>query len=246
MSDHGKFCWYELMAPDVDAAAAFYTNVFGWSAEDSGTPGVDYRLLKQGVHGVGGLMATFEGGPSPSWTGYVNVDDADAAIARAKEGGAIVHREPTDIPGIGRFAIFTDPQGAPIAIIQVVPPPPGSPINVSAGWHELHSTDWEAGFGFHSGLFGWEKSTAMDMGPAGTYQIMARGGEDFGAMFNSGEGRSYWLFYFRVPELETVLDKVKAGGGSIAHGPIEVPTGDWVATCVDPQGAIFSVVAALR
>ena len=52
-----RFVWYELMTPDVAAAAAFYSGVVGWQAQDSGMPGVDYTLLKVGDARTAGLMA---------------------------------------------------------------------------------------------------------------------------------------------------------------------------------------------
>jgi uncharacterized protein len=246
MSDNGSFCWYELSTSDVAGAAAFYADVFGWRVEDAGVPGVDYRLFKAGERGVGGLMATMEGGPGPSWLGYVNVDDADAIAAEAKSGGATIHRGPADIPGVGRFGIMSDPQGALLAFIQVVPPPPGAPRNLPAGWHELHTSDHDAALAFHTGLWGWEKGRAMDMGPNGIYQMISRDGIDLGATFTSAEEPPHWLFYFDVAGLDAAMERVRAGGGAILHGPHEVPTTQWIALCRDPFGAGFAMVSDTR
>ena len=46
------------------------------------------------------------------------------------------------------------------------------------------TSDWKSAFEFYSGLFGWTKGEAMDMGPMGTYQIVERDGQMFGAMMN--------------------------------------------------------------
>ena len=82
----------------------------------------------------------------------------------------------TDIPAMLRFAVMSDPQGAAIVVFtpdpampspqQPVPPTPGT-----IGWHELNTTDLEAGFDFYNKLFGWTKVNDMDMGPMGVYRI---------------------------------------------------------------------------
>ena len=46
-----------------------------------------------------------------------------------------------------------------------------------------------------------------------------------------------------VPVSYTHLDVYKRqGGGTIHHGPAEVPGGAWIALATDPQGAWFAVV----
>lgn len=247
MSFHGRFCWYELMTSDPDGAAAFYREALGWKAIDSGMPGGDYRLFQVGEQNVGGLMGQIPNGPAPSWLAYVAVEDIGATVAAAKAGGANVHREPTEIPGIGHFAIFADPQGALLAILQPLLQAPGSPTPPCAGWHELHTTDQPAACDFHGRLFGWSRSRGIEMGPMGIYQIIARGSEDIGAVFNASDASPpYWMFYFTVPALDTAATKVTRAGGAIMHGPMEVPGGNWVVNARDPQGARFSLVAPGR
>jgi predicted enzyme related to lactoylglutathione lyase len=52
---------------------------------------------------------------------YFSVEDADAAVQKATELGANVMKPAEDIPGVGRFAILLDPQGAAFAIIKTQP-----------------------------------------------------------------------------------------------------------------------------
>lgn len=128
MSFRGKFVWYELMTSDVPAAQAFYGSVLGWTAKDSGMPGMTYILFHAGENGVGGLMSVPEDatkmGMKPCWMGYVAVDDVDASAAEVKTMGGVVHREPAEIPGVGRFAVVGDPQGAGIMLFKGTTPPP--------------------------------------------------------------------------------------------------------------------------
>jgi predicted enzyme related to lactoylglutathione lyase len=59
----------------------------------------------------------------PHWLVYFAVDDCDAMVQKATGLGANVMKPADDIPGIGRFAILTDPQGAAFAIIKLDSPP---------------------------------------------------------------------------------------------------------------------------
>jgi predicted enzyme related to lactoylglutathione lyase len=52
------------------------------------------------------------------WTVYFGSDDVDADAKRAADAGATVVVEPTDIPGVGRFSVLVDPQGAVFALFK--------------------------------------------------------------------------------------------------------------------------------
>ncbi|MBV9840341.1 MAG: VOC family protein [Sphingomonadaceae bacterium] len=239
--------WYELITSDHDAAEAFYTKVVGWRFTDSGVPGMRYSILHAGERPIGGLM-TMEGGPRHAWYGYVGVDDVDAFAGKAKAAGGSVHKEPEDIPGVGRFAYVADPQGAAFVLFKGNGTPDPEPLPFmapgSCGWHELHSSDAAAGFDFYAGLFGWSKDEALDMGPMGTYQLFRtdRDGAAGGMMTDAANG-PIWVYYFVTDEIEAAKARVLDAGGQVIHGPMEVPGGAWVLNGIDPQGAMFALVA---
>lgn len=110
----GEFIWYELMTGDPDAAAGFYGAVVGWTVREF-EPGAEYRLFSTPETEVAGLMRTppEQASAPPSWFGYIGVDDVDAKARELVAAGAVQHVPPTDIPGVGRFAMLADPQGAP-------------------------------------------------------------------------------------------------------------------------------------
>ena len=252
----GKFVWYELMTTDTAGAEAFYKQVVGWEAEDSGMPGVSYTLLSAGGARVGGLMRLPEdarkSGAEPAWRGYVAVDDVDA-MARAVTGkGGTIYRGPDDIPGIGRFAIAADPQGAVFVLFKGqgdspdAPPAPGTPGHF--GWHELYTTDLDSAFAFYSDLFGWTKSEAIDMGPMGIYQTFSIGGVQGGGMMRRPDPpvRPHWLYYVNTDAIDPAVARITAAGGQVQHGPQEVPGGMWIVQGRDAQGVSFALVGPLR
>jgi predicted enzyme related to lactoylglutathione lyase len=120
---------------------------------------------------------------------------------------------------------------------------PAEATNGHFSWHELMAGDVEAAFRFYSQLFGWQKTEAIQ-GPMGTYQMYGKGGRTFGGMMTRPKdypAPPHWLYYVKVGDLDAALGRVKAGGGQVLHGPMEVPGGTRVAQCVDPQGAAFAL-----
>ncbi|RMH12993.1 MAG: VOC family protein, partial [Gemmatimonadetes bacterium] len=248
----GRFVWYELMTTEPGAAEAFYAKVCGWGSAPYEVGDQPYTVWMNGEASLGGLMrlpdeAVAAGAP-PHWLGYVATDDVDATVEQAKGMGAGVLMGPMDVPEVGRLAVLRDPQGAVFAVYRPAGEAPGHAPPAEMGevsWHELHTEGWEQAWDFYATLFGWTKTEAMDMGDMGTYQMFATGpdGVTVGGMFDKMPEVPvcHWLFYVQVPDLEAALAAVNEGGGRVLNGPMEVPGGDRVAHCVDPQGAVFAL-----
>ncbi len=266
-SNHGNPCWYELTASkgNLDLVKEFYSQILGWKVEDSGMEGFDYHLAKSDGDMVAGLMVMPEevAHMPPFWMIYFAVDDADNFVAEAKATGASVHRAPEDIPGTGRFALLADPQGSAFGILQaemsnmsaadiaVTEAGQGAFNQNKAGhghWNELMSIDPKGGFAFYSKMFGWTKGDAMDMGKMGTYQLFRHNDVDIGGMMGLGEAPvPNWLPYFGVEDdVSDKIEAINAAGGTVHHGPMEVPGGAYIAVAQDPQGAWFAVVGASK
>jgi len=114
----GGWIWNELTTQDEKTALAFYEKVFGFDHEPMQMPEGTYYVLKQGGKSRAGLWKAPEAAMPTLWMPYVCVADADASAAQAKQLGANVVVPPSDIPGVGRFASFLDPQGAAISILK--------------------------------------------------------------------------------------------------------------------------------
>jgi predicted enzyme related to lactoylglutathione lyase len=251
----GRFVWYELMTTDVAAARAFYTKVVGWGAQDASMPGLAYTFFTAGNAFASGLMGQPEAarktGAAPRWIGYVAVDDVDAAVNRIRRLGGGVHVPPTDLLNTSRFAIVADPQTASLAVIKWLKPrsePLGDPSGPGRiGWHELLAADCGTALDFYGQLFDWEKADADD-GPAGPYHLFAVRGQTIGGVYAKPAlvPAPLWLYYFNVSDIKAAAGRVTAGGGRVLEGPVEVPGGDWIARCADPQGAMFALEGTLN
>jgi hypothetical protein len=118
--------WAELSARGLDQDLPFYGEIFGWTtrSSDMGADQPPYNEFLLDGRSVAGAMEMNPMVPAqvPSyWLVYFNVDDVDAAFAKAAAAGAQEMLAPSDFPG-GRFAILTDPQGAAFGLLKMSAP----------------------------------------------------------------------------------------------------------------------------
>ncbi len=115
----GAFSWNELMTTDAAAAKKFYTEAFGWEYRDEQMGDMTYTVVKVGEKEIGGIMnmPPDAGDHPPVWGTYVTVDDVDETAKKVEAAGGKIHLPPQDIPGVGRFCVIQDPQGAYISAI---------------------------------------------------------------------------------------------------------------------------------
>lgn len=254
----GSFIWYELMTPDQDASKAFYDPVMSWSVEPEPSGAMEYRMLNAPDGTVGGVLKLTDDmlahGARAAWVAYHYVDDVDASVAAVEAAGGRTLVPGWDLPGIGRVAMVTDPQGAPFYLMRPTPPAsdpdatstafaPDRPGHVA--WNELSSTDHKAALGFYGKQFGFESNETMPMGEMGDYAFLDHHGVRIGAAMTQPGQPSMWRFYWHVPSVARSGAAITAGGGTILHGPVEVPGGQHIIIATDPHGATFGVVGTL-
>jgi predicted enzyme related to lactoylglutathione lyase len=188
--------------------------------------------------------------------GYIDVPNVDEYVDKVISAGGALHRGPADVPGMLRFAVFTDPHGAPFILFTPDPAMPANPARPeppaigTIGWNELSAGDMKADFDFYASLFGWTVAADMDMGPMGIYRVFNYAGStspmgDGGmASLPPNFPSPFWTFYFNVDSTTAAMERITAGGGKVLHGPHQVPGGGWIAQAFDPQGAFFSIVSS--
>ena len=258
---HGDFIWYELMTSDADASMAFYGPLLGWTFGGS----AEYReITVESGDFIGGMLplddAMIAGGARPAWLGYVQVDDVDAMAESVKHSGGSVIVPPRDLPEAGRFAMVTDPQGAPFYIMKPKPSAANPDASSNAfsydrprpghcAWNELVTSDPASALHFYGQRFGWVKDGEMDMGPMGKYEFLRHGRKGMlGAIMPTVPHAPLpgWVHVFRVADIDAAASQVTSAGGTITHGPVEIPGGDFSMNGVDPQGAHFALVGSRK
>jgi predicted enzyme related to lactoylglutathione lyase len=114
----GTVCWHDLNTPKTKPAGKFYSKVFGWTTQDQKFSGNDYHLFKLGRTGVCGMWPWPLKKLPTSWVTYWQVADCAKGVAKAKRLGARVIMGTTEVPGMCRFSILKDPQGAAFGILE--------------------------------------------------------------------------------------------------------------------------------
>lgn len=244
----GTPCWVDLGTPDIEAAAGFYGNLFGWevperpeSAEFGG-----YRRAIKGGKDIAGMMPLMQEGQPPAWTTYVAVTDAAATAAAIQEHGGTQMAEPMAVRDLGRMALFTDPEGAFFGIWE-----PGSFAGAelvnepgALSWNELESRDPAAAKEFYGSVFGWQ-FVDHDMGEM-IYTEWQVDGKAIGGMADVNgripdEIPAHWMAYFGNEDTDASVAKIEELGGQVMFGPVDIPAGRF-AMVTDPFGAAFAVM----
>ena len=253
----GTPIWYELLTNDAAASTAFYEDVLGWMVQPAqpGDP-KHYQTLDTGKGGmVGGMMQLTEEmrahGAKPTWLFYVGVADVDATATRAGELGGKVLMPAFDIANIGRIALLADPQGIPFYVMRATGEGTSTAFDRTGmgkcNWNELATPDQAAGNAFYEKLLGWTYPDKMAMPGGDDYVFIAVGETRIGAtMKQAPSAPQGWQFYFRAPDIDAAVEKVKKAGGKVHAGPMEVPGGDKVIVASDLHGVPFGVAAPAR
>ena len=106
---------FELMSKEPEKVSAFYSKVFAWTI--SHRPEIDYRIVETGaegeMHGInGGIVKPDKPGPWPgNMLFYILVDDLAAYRKKVVAAGGKIAIEEQKVPGMGKFSLFTDPEG---------------------------------------------------------------------------------------------------------------------------------------
>jgi predicted enzyme related to lactoylglutathione lyase len=118
-AEPGHVGWHELLAGDWKTAFAFYGDLFRWQKADvhTGIMGTYQQFSARGFL-VGGMFNKPPTLPIPFWLYYFNVDNIDAAAARAKASGGQILYGPIEVPGGAWIVQCLDPQGAIFALME--------------------------------------------------------------------------------------------------------------------------------
>ena len=108
---------WEFWSENPKGVADFYRKVFEWNIR--AIPDLDYLLVETGgTGGINGGILNVPGYKPGAWVNYVNVQSLDQSVEKALKLGANVTKPKSPVPGMGWFAMLTDPQGNAFAMFQ--------------------------------------------------------------------------------------------------------------------------------
>jgi len=237
----GTPMWVDVSSPDVPAAARFYSQLFGWQAEDLGEESGHYTMFRKNGKMVAAASATQEGGGPPSWTTYVSSTDAAESARKAAEAGGQVVLPAFDVLNSGTMAGFLDPAGAFICVWQPKEHVGAELINEPGSfcWTELTTRDLAGAHAFYPRVFGWG---VQDHPGYTEWTVDGRpiaGGMQMGDNFPP-DVPPHWVVYFAVDDVEASAAQAQALGGH-ASPIMESPAGRF-SIVNDPHGAVFAII----
>jgi uncharacterized protein len=267
MSDRyipGVPCWVDTSQPDPEAAASFYSDLFGWECENvmpDDAPGKYFTARLNG--GDVGAISSQQSPGDATWNTYIWVGSADDTAAKVREAGGSVLSEPFDVFDAGRMAVLADPAGAVFSVWQPGRHRGATVVNEhgALNFNVLNTSDLEGAKAFYGAVFGWE---LLDFGGAGGMWALPAYGDFLeertpgmrenmasmggpprfeevvaSVMAADGGGPAYWGVTFGADDADKVAARAAELGGKVVAGPFDAP---WVrmAVITDPQGATFT------
>jgi hypothetical protein len=266
MSERERFapgvpCWVQGVYPDPEAAAGFYTELFGWDAENlmpADQPG-DYLVCRLRGRDVAAIVSHHGAAAPPSavWSTCIAADSADDVVAKVAAAGGGVIGEPFDSPGNARMAVVADPAGAVFCVWEPRGRHGAQLVNEPGAYSmsALTASDPEGAKRFYGEVFGWE-TDAFDAGDAQVtvWRLPGYvGGEPqqpvprdvVATMFPMPEGSDtppHWSVDFWIADVDRAVEMTTQHGGTVISGPDDIPgTGLRQAVIIDPQGATLSL-----
>jgi uncharacterized protein len=246
----GTPSWVDLATPDVDNAARFYGELFGWTTEETG-PVEDtggYRFFLSGGKKVAGVSPLMQEGQPVVWATYFATDDVDALAERVKEFGGESFFEPMDVMDAGRMGFFAHPAAGAFGGWQAGNHKGAELVNepVSLVWNTLITPDTAAATDFLRVVFGLRTDTQR-IGDD-EYLILMLGEDGVAGLMGPPPGMpdgvpAFWGVSFAVEDADATGALAVERGGSMYQEPFDMPGIGRIATVTDPWGASFSVVA---
>lgn len=245
----GAPCWVDLMTSDTGRIRAFYTELFGWTADEANAEfGGYFNFRKDGVL-VAGCMARDSGNPMPdAWSVHLATDDAAKTLEMALAHNGRVMIEPMHVGELGTMAAVIDPGGAMVGVWKPglhkgfgVLGEPGAP-----SWFELHTRDYNAAVEFYRDVFHWDAQTMSDT-PEFRYTVLQHGDTQLAGIMDTSvfppDGvPPHWAVYFGVADTDAAVATTLALGGAIVRPAEDTPYGR-LAVVTDPTGAQFRLMS---
>ena len=230
---------FEIGAADDRPLLAFYGELFGWGLR--AVPGVNYTLVDtRGGGGINGGIG--RSGTGEAWaTFYVEVDDPQAFLDRAEALGATTVLPATEIPGMATFAMFDDPDGLLVGLVQGEGAPeaaqrPSDGNGAAVDWFEVLGADAGRSQAFYAELFGW------DVPQGGAYGLVGPGAaHGIGGGIGAGGDTRWATVYASVEDVEAALARAEALGATRVYGPNQVDDHTETGAFRDPGGNVVGV-----
>jgi predicted enzyme related to lactoylglutathione lyase len=236
--------WFEILGPDPEQTAKFYSELFGWHTQT--VQGGYVAIDTHSGRGMNGGIGEPPAGGQPGSVFYVEGPDIQALLEQAVLLGGTVVTPVTEIPKVATYASFTDPWG--IRIVLKKGDATGSVVsagdNPTVDWVEISTVEPEKAWDFYGQLFGWTIDADMSGEGGGPVHGSVDTGSKVGArggIGSSRDGKPRVDIYAAVDDLAKYLERAEGLGATIVMPAMKVDEHTEIAMFTDPQGTTFGL-----
>ena len=171
----GVPCWIDSEQRDLQAACAFYGELFGWVFSDAASPERAGTYYVAAVDGRDVAALGSSTGAPVAWQTYSAVDDVAATAARVTGHGGRLLGEPAEVGSAGSLAVCVDREEARFCIWQACARSGAQVVNAPGTWNFSHllTRDLERARAFYEAVFPWSYSEGP--GAAGMWRVAGYG-----------------------------------------------------------------------
>ena len=246
---HGTPCWVDVTSSDISGTNAFYSGLFGWTAEGLGEAAGGYTMYTLNGKNVAAASPPPPGseGSPPHWTTYLASDDVDETARKIRDAGGTVLVDPFDVFDSGRMTIAQDPTGAVFGVWQAdthigaqLANEPGT-----LSWNQCQTDDPGRAAAFYEQVFGYEIDE-VDLGGEEPFRVLKVEGRGVAGVRDQVPQLSgappHWSTVFAVADTDETCRKAVELGGEVLLEPLDLPDIGRLAVLQDQAGAVFQVI----
>ena len=248
----GAPCWTDLWTSDVEGSQRFYTELFGWEAQEpSAEFGGYFMFTLDGVPVAGGMGDMGDMAADNKWKIYLATDDISRTVRDAEANGGTIFAPSMEVADLGIQAVLADSTGAALGAWQpntfpgfTVIGEPGTP-----SWFELYTRNHAASVEFYRDVFQLDVQVMGDTDEFRYSTLNSKHGGDQvagvmdAASFLAEGAPSHWLTYWQSTDVEAAAATAVRLGGAIMMDPVDTPYGR-MTTVADTTGAQFKLLGA--
>ncbi len=245
----GAPCWADLWTSDVEGSRRFYSELFGWEAQEPSPEfGGYFMFTRDGMPVAGGMGDMDDMAADYTWKIFLNTDDIIRTLGEAEAHGGQVMSSAMPVADLGTNAVLVDPTGATLGTWQPATFPGFTVLNEhgTPSWFELLTRDHASAIDFYRSVFQWDINAVGDTDEF-RYSTMRDPGGD-GELAGIGDASaflpegvpSHWSIYWEADDVDVIVAKATQLGGTVVRKPEDTPYGR-LAVVTDPAGAQFKL-----
>lgn len=245
LGQQGELIWADLYSGDIDSSIDFYTKTFAWTVKTFGEKSSRYHLFYDENGPVAGVLARDsrrDETENALWIGSIATESVRETVTQAAENKATIILEPHDFALYGERAVFADPQGGIIALLDL----DENDINHQSispqwSWAQLFSVEPQKASLFYQAILDYEVEQTDQSQDSFYLSQQGNVQASIVKMPESFEQRDRWVNFIEVEGVAEHVEKAQANGAKVIYSS----EANDIAIISDPNGALLGLTESL-